>query len=106
MLVYRNFRDIPTPLIIKKSALTEKRADLFSAFPHKEVFIFTLSFDPALMVKNAFLRFHSDDDGRVMEIPCKRMSGSAGRDLFSADFSAAYQIPVLMDLSSSSISCS
>lgn len=89
MLVYRNFRDIPDPLIIKKSALTEKRADLFSAFPHREVFTFTLSFDLALAAQNVRLRFRSDDDGHVMEIPCKCVTGTTGRDLFTAIVSAA-----------------
>ncbi len=89
MLVYRNFRDIPHPLMIKKSALTEKRADLFSAFPRREVFSFALSYDPALDVQNAFLRFRSDDDGRVTEISCKRVLDVNGRRVFVADFSAA-----------------
>lgn len=72
MQVYRNFRDIPNPLEVKKTALTEKRAALFAAFPHREQLSFVISVDPAFRTSAALLRVRSDDDGRIMDFPMTR----------------------------------
>ena len=78
MLVYRNFRDIRDPLIVKKTALTEKRAELFSAFPHREILTFTASLDPAFLATTVKLRFRSDDDGRTVEYLMERIFENGG----------------------------
>lgn len=91
MQVYRNFRDIPNPLQVHKTALIEKRAALFAAFPRREVLFFSASVDPAFAASNVFLRVRSDDDGRVMEYPMKREEKEAldfsPRDVFSLQLS-------------------
>ena len=51
MLAYTNFRDIPRPLILKKSSLTEARADLFAAFPLRDTLTFTASIDTAFLTR-------------------------------------------------------
>ena len=89
MLVYRNFRDIPNPLVVKKTALTEKRAELFSAFPHRDVLTFTISLDPAFLASSVSLRFCSDDDGRILEYSAERVWGDEGiRHIFRATVAA------------------
>ncbi|MBQ8175219.1 MAG: glycoside hydrolase family 13 protein [Clostridia bacterium] len=93
MQVYRNFRDIPNPLQVKKTALTEKRAALFAAFPRREQLRFEISIDPAFATCSAFLRVHSDDDGRVMEFPFRRIEAEEldflTRDRFAVSVSGA-----------------
>ena len=91
MLAYSNFRDIPAPLRLEKKALTEAHAELFSAFPHKEILTFTALIDRAFLTENVFLRFRSDDDGRVTEIPLLRVEEQAptAYDRFSATVTAA-----------------
>jgi hypothetical protein len=91
MLAYSNFRDIPAPLRLEKTALTEGHAELFSAFPHREILTFTALIDRAFLTENVFLRFRSDDDGRVTEIPLSRVEeqAPAAYDRFSATVSAS-----------------
>ena len=67
MHFYPNFRDIPNPLQVRKSALYEKRADLFAAFAHRDTLSFHVSIDPAFATACVLLRVRSDDDGRITE---------------------------------------
>ncbi len=91
MQVYRNFRDIPNPLQVHKTALIEKRAALFAAFPRREVLFFSISIDPAFATSAVFLRVRSDDDGHVMEFVMKREEKQScdfsPRDIFSMQLS-------------------
>lgn len=86
MLAYSNFRDIPSPLKLEKTAQYEEHAELFSAFPHKEQLAFSASVDRAFMARQVFLRFRSDDDGRVIDIPLERTEQEipTERDCFCA----------------------
>ncbi len=69
MLAYPNFRDIPNPLILEKSAKREENADLFAAFSHADVLTFRAKIDRAFLPKQVFLLFRSDDDGREAVYP-------------------------------------
>ncbi len=89
MLVYRNFRDIPQPLRVNKSALTEKRADLFAAFPRREEMTFTVSLHAAFAVSSVSIQFRSDDDGHIIEFSMQSKGKKDGRDWFSVCVSAA-----------------
>ncbi|MBQ8351082.1 MAG: glycoside hydrolase family 13 protein [Clostridia bacterium] len=91
MLAYSNFRDIPSPLKIEKEALTEERAELFSAFPHKELLTFTVTIDRAFLTENVFLRFRSDDDGSITDIALARVEEDipTAHDRFRATVTAA-----------------
>ena len=91
MLAYSNFRDIPSPLKVEKTALTEEHAELFSAFPHKELLTFTVSIDRAFLTENVFLRFRSDDSGQIHEFPLIKIEEQqpAAHDRFRATVTAA-----------------
>lgn len=91
MLAYSNFRDIPSPLKLEKTALTEEHAELFSAFPHKEQLTFTASIDRAFLAEAVFLRFRSDDDGRIIDVPLAPLEedSPAAYDRFRATVTAA-----------------
>ena len=72
MQVYRNFRDIPNPLQVKKTALFEKRAALFAAFARRDTLSLRVSVDPAFATTAVHLRVRSDDDGCVREYAFRR----------------------------------
>lgn len=82
MLAYSNFRDIPAPVKLEKKSFTEGNADLFSAFPHKDRLTFTIAIDRAFLSSRVFLRFHSDDDGRSFELPCRHLREEERTDVY------------------------
>jgi glycerol kinase len=96
MLAYSNFRDIPSPLKLEKEAQYEEHAELFSAFPHKEQLAFSASIDRAFMAQQVRLRFRSDDDGCIIEIPMEKETAALGAACIAGITTGALESPESM----------